>query len=155
MAQNRWIITVALLVAALSAMCSLASSQTNSPDQAARVKHDEETCISSLRVINTAEGTFWGGDSAKGYARTLKELVPAGVQMIDSELSMEKRSGYRFKLIPERVPRGRPIKHYTVIARPTKRLAKNQRSFFTDETNVIRFTTENRSARITDPPLNQ
>lgn len=59
----------------------------------------------------------------------------------------------RFKLIPEHTKASQPIRHYTITARPIKRLVKNQKSYFTDETGLIRFTTENRATARADTPL--
>ena len=116
-------------------------------------KDYEESCVLALRTINVAQGTYWGGDQAKGYASTLAELGPAGADLFEAVLASGKKDGYRFRLNPERASAGHSIKHYTITARPIKRLVKNQRSFFTDETGVIRFTTENRTATAADPPL--
>jgi len=143
-----------ILAAVLAPICN--SAQTDQPTSTAiekQVEAYEEVCVSSLRVINVAEGTYWGGDSAKGYARTLKELGPAGVGFIDAVTASGEKDGYRFRLIPERTGASGPIEHYRITARPTKRLVKDQRSFFTDETGVIRFTTQNRAATVADPPL--
>ncbi len=46
-----------------------------------------------------------------------------------------------------------PIEHYKIIAQPAKRLSRSQRSYYTDETGVIRFTEEKREPANTDPPL--
>jgi hypothetical protein len=113
----------------------------------------EKSCVATLRMLNVAEGTYWGGDTAKGYARTLRELGPAGSGMIDAVTASGEKGGYRFRLVSERTGTNRPIKHYAITARPVKRLAKDQRSFVTDETGIIRFTKENREATISDPPL--
>jgi hypothetical protein len=48
---------------------------------------------------------------------------------------------------------GNPVIKYTVSARPIKLLVKGQRSFFTDETGVIRSTSKNRKAMAADPPI--
>jgi hypothetical protein len=48
---------------------------------------------------------------------------------------------------------GTGAEHYTIGARPIKRLAKNQKSYFTDETGIIRFTQENRPATVSDRPV--
>jgi hypothetical protein len=129
------------------------SGQTKVVDKGEQIKEYENTCIELLRTINVAQGTYWGGDTAKGYARTLKELGPTGVQLIDSIQASGRTPEYQLRLIPERRPGGRPIEHYAIVARPTKRLSKSQRSFYTDETGVIRYTTEDRAATVADSPL--
>jgi len=100
-----------------------------------------------------AQGTYWGGDAKKGYARTLKELGPGGAGMVDAAIASGKKDGYRFRFIPKRAAGHGPITQYTISARPIKRLFADQRSFFTDESGVIRSTTANRPATVADPPL--
>ncbi|MGA8366808.1 MAG: hypothetical protein WB716_05780 [Candidatus Acidiferrales bacterium] len=158
-----YVAAILILTAVFAPICDAAQTdQATGAVIEKRVKAYEEWCVSSLRVINVAEVTYWGGDSAKGYARTLKELGPAGAGLINAATASGKieavvlaggKNGYRLRLIPERAGANHPIEHYTINARPIKRLVKDQRSFFTDETGVIRFTTENRAATIADPPL--
>ena len=125
--------------------------QVSSPSVRDQVTADESSCVATLRVINVAQATYWGGDPAKGYASSLSELGPTGSGILDSVVASGKKGGYSFRLFPK--TGHRPIKRYIIIARPVKRLVKDQRSFFTDETSVIRFTTKNRSATAADPPL--
>jgi hypothetical protein len=128
-------------------------SQTTSQTAAEKAKMDENLCVLNLRTINTAQATYWGGDQAKGFARTLEQLGPKGEGIVTADIASGKLGNYRFRLIPERTAARGPIKHYTVIAKPTKRFTKNQESFFTDETGVIRFTREDRTPTKHDPPL--
>lgn len=114
----------------------------------------EQSCIANLRSINVAQNTYWGGEPGKGYSRTLKELGPEGAALIEPVLSRGEKDGYRFLLVvPERVVSDQGPKHYHLVASPVKRLVKNQKSFYTDETGVIRFTTANRPAQKSDPPV--
>jgi hypothetical protein len=140
-------------------LSSLTLARATSSNQAAadhslekRVKVSEAACIQNLRTINTAQSTYWGGDETKGFARTLRELGPAGAGLLEPAIASGKKGGYRYRLSAKTIT-DQPIKHYIVTATPIKRLAKHQRGFFTDETGVIRFTTENRVATRTDPPL--
>ena len=82
-----------------------------------------------------------------------ENLVLEALAILDSVAASGKKDGYHFRLLPERTTHNQAIRHYTIEAWPIKRLVKNQRSFFTDETGVIRFTTENRTAKNTDPLL--
>jgi len=129
------------------------SAQTMSPNPRSRARAYEESCISTLRTINVAQASYQGGDENKGFASTLRELGPAGVSFLDAVMASGKKDGYHFRLTPEREGANNPIKHYTITARPIRRLIEDQRSFFTDETHVIRFTTENRDATAADPPI--
>jgi len=74
----------------------LAQSQTGratTTDIQSRVKTYEEACVSSLRTLNTAEATYWGGDPQKGYARSLEQLGPTGVDFIEPILASGKKDG--------------------------------------------------------------
>jgi hypothetical protein len=131
------------------------AAQTRDGESSLRMRVDasEASCIGDLRAINVAQGAFMGGDSEKGYARTLDQLGPEGKGFIAETLASGKKDGYRFTLRPEARPANGPVMHYTLSARPLNRLISDQRSFFTDETNVIRYTKENRAATAKDPPI--
>jgi hypothetical protein len=150
---------IALTFALTVSICSRAqhspASQTGqaSTDVQWRVKTYEANCVGSLRILNTAEGTYWGGDPQKGYARSLEQLGPKGVDFIEPTLASGKKAGYRFVLTPGPANANGVVMHYTITARPLKILAKRQRSFFTDETGVIRSTLEDRAARASDPAI--
>ena len=109
--------------------------------------------VGNLRTLNTAQVTYWGGDAKKGFARSLKQLGPRGEDLIEQVLATGKKDGYQFVLTPGPVDANGAIRHYTISARPSKVLVKGQRSFFTDETGVIRSTPENRAATASDPSI--
>ena|SRR5689334_4072917 len=152
--RRRWIdsLSAAVTITVMS-MPLLASAGQARPKPNVLAKAYEDSCVQNLRTINVAEGSYWGGDSTKGFARTLSELGPAGVGFLEPAIASGKKGGYRFRLIPERVAAKQPIKHYVIIARPLKRLVGDQKSYFTDETGVIRFTRENRTPKVTDQRL--
>jgi hypothetical protein len=131
----------------------LSQTARASTDIQSRVKAYEEACISNLRTLNTAEGTYWGGDPQKGYARSLEQLGPKGVNFIEPILASGKKAGYRFILTPGPANANAVVMNSTITARPLKVLAEGQRSFFTDETGVIRSTPEKRGARASDPAI--
>ena len=133
--------------------CHLALSRQASSDLQAQSKTYEDVCIQNLRTINTAQVTYWGGDQTKGFAHKLSELGPTGAGLIEATLASGKKGGYRFRLVPERTTGRQPVRHYIVVASPIRRLTQEQRSFFTDETGVIRFTAENRPATKSDPAI--
>jgi type IV pilus assembly protein PilA len=126
-----------------------------SSDVQRRAKAYEESCVGSLRTLNTAQVTYWGGDAKKGFARSLKQLGPRprGQDLIDPVLATGKKGGYQFVLTPGPVDANGAIGHYTISARPSKVLVKGQRSFFTDEGGVIRSTPENRAATASDSAI--
>lgn len=114
----------------------------------------EKQCVLLLRTLNVAQGTYWGGDHARGFARSLEELGPHGAQLLDANQVSGQSDGYRFRLIPDKAARkDRFMQHYQILAYPSPRLTKRQRSYFSDETGIIRFTDENRKATSADPTL--
>ncbi len=118
------------------------------------VRSLEMTCVGTLRNLNTSQHTYMGGDQTRGFARSLKQLGPDGEGFVDAITGSGKRYGYSFRLIPEKTDsETQPILHYSIIARPIKRLSERQRSYYTDDSGEIRFTEENRVARNTDPLL--
>jgi len=129
------------------------SAQDTRPSPEKMARADEEVCVSNLRAITGAQNDYWGGDRNRGYARTLKELGPTGVGFLEPVIASGKKDDYRYKLKPQKTAPNQPVRHYTLTARPTKRWVRDQKSYFTDETGVIRFTTENRPARATDQPI--
>jgi hypothetical protein len=118
-----------------------------------KVRTLEKACVSTLRTLNAAQITYWGGDNSKGFARTLKQLGPHGEGLLDEATASGEKDGYGFRLVPETISEAYPIKHYKFIAQPTKRLSKSQRSYYTDETGVIRFTDEEWEPTREDSPL--
>jgi hypothetical protein len=141
-----------LTIAGWTSNSSAQVANTNS-DLESRVKAYESSCIASLRLINTAQVTYWGGNQKKGFARRLEELGPKGEGLIDQRLANGQKDDYRFVLTSDSVEVENGRGHYTISARPVRRLVKGQRSFFTDETNLIRFTRGNRKATAADSPI--
>ena len=122
---------------------------------------NEVLAVRCLYLINTAEINY-AATYDKGYSRTLtlaletaaKQTDPflGGAELIDGSLMRGKKGGYVFVYKPGVVEGGK-IVTYTVVARPEK-WRKDLRSLFTDETGVIRWTSENRAATAKDPPIN-
>jgi type IV pilus assembly protein PilA len=121
---------------------------------------NEASAVGSLRTINTSEVTY-ASTYSKGFSPRLAALGPVapGSQpsatsagLIDSVLASGQKSGYNFIYTPgPRDAEGR-ILSYTVIAQPATPGVSGQRSFFTDQTGVVRATGENRPAAVSDPP---
>ena len=156
------IIRRVLLALTLAVVCqSVFAFVDSSPNQTAvansnlsqKAKVHEDSCVASLRTLNTAQVTYWGGDPHKGFARSLKQLGPSGDGLIDLVLTSGNKDGYRFTLTPGPKDSNGVIKHYTISARPSKVLVKKQRNFFTDETGVIRSTSKDRAATASDPAI--
>ena len=145
----------ALLLTTMAFACHVAQpgQAPATPNLEEQVRTEEAVCIVNLRTINAAQIAYQGGDETKGFARSLRELGPAGAGILEQGISAGMKSGYRFRLVPEPTAANQPVRHYIITAQPVKRLVKHQRSFFTDETGVIRSTTQKRAATSADPPL--
>lgn len=66
--------------------------------------------------------------------------------MIDTELGSGITNGYIFSLMYRTAT-------FEIVAVPIQPKKTGNRSFYADETGVIRYTTENRAATAEDPPL--
>ena len=117
-----------------------------------QVKALEKSCVLNLRTLNVAQLAYQGGDDSKGFARTLKQLGPDGESLLDAVTVSGVKDGYRFQLVPHK-DHAKSVQHYKIIARPVDRLTDSQRSYYTDESGVIRFTEEARRPASSDPPL--
>jgi len=115
---------------------------------------DEATAIGAVRTINVAQESYESDHPSAGYAKTLADLGTApGAQLIDAVLARGEKSGYIFTLAPGPVDAQGRVTSYVVTARPKKYGKSTTRSFFSDQTGVIRSTTENRIPTAQDPPL--
>lgn len=141
----------------------------------ARMVANESSAAVSLRTINSAEFSYLSMYD-NGYAPTLETLGGAltGVadcshaQLIDVALAGGLKSGYRFtyapvfenyqaqsRVSPEAASKGcvtPGISEYTVHADPVVRGNTGQKSYFTDQTGVIRCEM-NGEASADSPPL--
>jgi hypothetical protein len=143
---------MAFFVSAQAGDVSHAAAKDKEPDEALAVR--------CLHIINTAEINY-AATYDKGYSRTLapaletaaKQTDPSlgGAELIDGSLMRGKKGGYVFAYKPG-VVQGGKIVTYTVVARPEK-WRKGLRSLFTDETAVIRWTSENRAATAKDATI--
>ncbi|MBI3483533.1 MAG: pili assembly chaperone [Acidobacteria bacterium] len=124
-------------------------------------RRNEASAIRSLRTINTSEVTY-ASTYGKGFSPTLAVLGPppagdkpsaAHADLIDSVLAGGKKSRYNFVYAAGPPDKEGHIKSYSVVARPATPGVSGNRSFFTDETGVIRATMENRPASVSDPPI--
>lgn len=119
---------------------------------------DESSAVGAMRTYNTALVTYAATYPDVGYPATLDALGPFGegeepspqhCALVDSVLGSPpyEKNGYRFIY--------RPISSdaYTLIGIPAGERRDGQRSFFTDNSGVIRFTQDDREPNADDPPL--
>lgn len=119
----------------------------------ARVAANESSAIGGLRTINTALETYKKANPDAGYPRTLEELARTGA--LDPILGcatppcVKNHYQFRYTWLPPDASGPR----YQMVARPVKRGRGGERSFYADQTQVLRFTSEDREAEVKDPPL--
>jgi hypothetical protein len=116
--------------------------------------------VASLRTINTAEIAY--AEAYKtGYSPSLSPLGPppgnaeptaAAAGLIDGVLVSGRQRGYSFTYLPGPKDPAGLIKSYTVVARPLDSSCGTN-SYFTDESGVIRQTSDDRPATAKDPRL--
>jgi len=128
----------------------------------ARMSANESSAVGSVRTINTSQVTYSTNYPNVGFASTLASLGAGGVApcvasstsacLIDDVLAAapNQKSGYTFAL--GGLSGATPEVTYTVIGDPIARGQTGQRSFFSDQSGVIRFN-QTATATIADSPL--
>ena len=101
---------------------------------ASRRAANEGVAIRSLRIVHGAEQTYQG-TRGRGQYGSLDELQMNN--LISAELAREIRSGYQYKLEVFKASSESPAA-FAFTAIPTDYGATGKRSFFVDETGVIR-----------------
>jgi type IV pilus assembly protein PilA len=150
----RHTIAVIVIVVVLFILASM-------PPYVPRERGNEASAVGSMRTINTAEITY--ADTYKsGYSPSLAALAPppgsaqpsaSAAGLIDDVLARGVKNGYRLTYTPGQPDKDGHIGTYTVTARPLEFGKSGRRSYFTDQSGVIRVTEENRPATVKDPPL--
>ena len=106
----------------------------------------ESSAISAVRTLVTAQITFAVKSGSGDFAADLVSLQ--GANLIDSVLGSGTAEAYSFSLSGSGV-------QYTIDARPLVYGSSGIRSFFTDESGAIRYTTADAAATASDPGLGQ
>ena len=107
-----------------------------------RMAANEASAVGSLRTLNTAAVTY-STTYGIGYPATLATLGPAATassttaDLIDSVLSAGVKSGYSFSFSAATAVGG-SINQYAITATTSNAGVTGQRSFFTNESGVIR-----------------
>src|SRR5439155_23018550 len=123
---------------------------------------DQDGVIGCLRTINTAELTY-ANTYKNGFSSNLKALAApdegtsytaSAAGLIDASQLGGKRNGYVFTYKAAPPDDQGKISGYTVSARPIKWQKGTQR-FFTDQTDVVRSTAENRPATAKDRDIDK
>jgi len=137
------VIAIILIIAAI-AMPKLVS---------ARMFAYEMAAIRTLHTVNTAQQQYFA--TYQRYAASLTELGPptggaastaTAADLISTDLAQGTKSGYIFALVGS--PQG-----YAVNANPQVYNTTGKRSFFTDQSTVIREHAGNEPASANDPEI--
>ena len=97
-----------------------------------------------IHRINEAESQF---HSTRGRYGNLLELGPEGANLITAELAKGLHYSYRFSLSAEKVS-------YVLRARPLRWEAGSMRSFYSDQTGIVRQNWTNNEATAESERLN-
>lgn len=124
---------------------------------------NESSAVGNLRAINIAQVTYAATFPELGFAARMAQFGPPGERqepnwqafgLLDARLGCAVdpcvKSGFNFRI---QVPAVLPRDSYKAFARPATFGKTGTRSFYTDESGVIRFTTEDRDATAKDPAL--
>jgi type IV pilus assembly protein PilA len=135
----------------------------------AKMAANEASAVGSVRTINTGAVTFSSTYGA-GYPPALSNeggavgatVSCAGAQLIDASLSSAvsattAKSGYYFTYLAggTAVTVGTCTGHpsYTLVATPSVPGQTGQRLFFSDQSGVIRFTSDGSTPTVSSPAL--
>jgi type IV pilus assembly protein PilA len=123
----------------------------------------ESAAASTLRTLNTALVTYSSTYPQVGYPANLAQMSgresqqpsPDHALLLDSAFLSEPliRNGYEFHYVLLNSGAADSEARYQITATPVQYGKNTAESFFTDQTAVLRFTTENRPANENDEPL--
>lgn len=120
----------------------------------------EQNAVVALQLINAAEMEY-AKTYGHGFSPTLEALgAPAAGTLPNAgaaNLALPAieggiRLGYRLAYTPSKPDPAGYIAGYSLSARPVRYRRETRRSFYTDQTGVIRSTKEDREAAVQDPP---
>jgi type IV pilus assembly protein PilA len=123
-----------------------------------RMAANEASAVGSIRTLNTSAVTYSSTYPANGYPASLAAMggaapcvaVPASACLIDAVLSGGTKSGYTFVWASDGAT---PSVGYSITSIPVSVGTSGQRSFFSDQSGVIRYQTTGATPKVTDPPL--
>lgn len=121
----------------------------------------EASVVQALRRINAAQESY-ARAYPRGFSPTLAALgppaggsapTPAAAGLIAADLAKGEKSHYTFRYTHNPPDAAGAISAYTLTATPTQTACTSWKRFFTDQTGVIRVTSESRPATVSDPAL--
>ena len=123
-----------------------------------KMSANEASAIASMRTINTS-CVEYSTTYNVGFPASLANLGPAATassasaDLIDSALASAVKSGYVFTYTPGTADSSGTISAYTLTAVPSVAGATGTRTFFTDQTNVIRQDSSGSGATANSTPI--
>lgn len=132
------VVAIILIIAAI-AIPSLLKSKMSA---------NEASAAESLRTINTGETTYAAMCPNLGYSASLVELNTgatciSGKGILDDVLGgadPATKSGYTFTYTAAPAGPGGVVAAFTVVAMPQVAHVTGQRAFYSDQTNIVRYT---------------
>ncbi len=129
----------------------------------ARMAANEASAVGSIRTINTGQVSYSAGYPDIGFAPLLANLggapatcttgaTSAAACLIDQVLASGSKSGYVFTAVGSKAGNATTNNVYVTNGDPSNRGGTGQRSFFSDESGVIRYN-QTQAAASTDSPL--
>jgi len=125
-----------------------------------RMAANEASAVGSLRTINTAEVTYattyptigFAALTALGGTAPCTSATSTAACLLDDVLSgaAATKSGYLFTVANLT---GTPVVTYTSVATPTVIGQSGQRGFYSDQSGVIRYTTDGTAPTNASPAL--
>ena len=121
---------------------------------------EQLSVVGSIRSINTAEA-YYAKEYKKGWSQSLAALgvPPEGTQpsaaaagLLDKSLTNGTKANHVFTYKAGKPDATGKIGTYTLSVRPVN-WREGLWSFYDDNNGVIRGTSENRAATVSDPPL--
>ncbi|MGH9523380.1 MAG: hypothetical protein ACRD3E_12710 [Terriglobales bacterium] len=110
---------------------------------------NERTAVSTVMQVNTALYKFRQAHP-DSYPKSLAE-VPGIDPLINCGQAECMKAGYRFKY--ELLPATSMGPHYAIQVRPNKYQNTGVRSFYSDESGMVRATNDDRAASVGDGPV--
>jgi type IV pilus assembly protein PilA len=129
-----------------------------------RMAANESSAVGSIRTINTSNVTYSSTYPDVGFSPSMAALggpspcpaaTPAASCLIDADLADGNKSGYQFTyggLVGAGTPAS-PYVGYTITGVPVSVGTTGQRGFFSDQSGVIRFTTDGSAATAASPAI--
>jgi len=119
---------------------------------------NESSAVESMRTINTGEVTYAAACPSIGYSASLAELntgaiCAVGAGIIDNVLATGTKSGYTFTYTPGAADASGVVSAFTNVAVPLNVGVTGQRGFYSDQMNVIRYSTDGSAPTVASSAL--